>query len=75
MTGGADNVIPFPSGRGRARRLVTLAELMEAYGGSERWWRYRIADGMPKHKWGGRVRFDPVEVEHWMEDTYGPQAG
>lgn len=51
------NVIEFPSGRRHASRLVALSELMERYGGSERWWRYRIAEGLPKRKWGGRVRF------------------
>lgn len=71
MNGPPADVIPFPSGRRHARRLVTLTELMEAYGGSERWWRYRMAEGMPKRKWGGRVRFDPIEVEGWMEVRYG----
>jgi hypothetical protein len=75
MTERAAEVIPFPGGRGHARRLVTLAELMDAFGGSERWWRYRVAEGMPKRKWGGRVRFDPIEVERWMEVRYGPQTG
>ena len=30
-----------------------------------------MAEGMPKRKWGGRVRFDPIEVEGWMEVRYG----
>jgi hypothetical protein len=63
-------VLPFPGpgDRGR-RRLVTLGELIARYGFSERWWRYRVAEGMPVHRFGRRaLRFDPVEVERWMED-------
>ncbi len=59
------NVIPFPTGRARAGRLVDLAGLHERFGFSERWWRYRIKEGMPVHRWGGGLRFDPDEVEAW----------
>jgi hypothetical protein len=38
---------------------------------SERWLRYRIAEGMPTHRYGSRLRFDPVEVEAWLEGRYG----
>jgi predicted DNA-binding transcriptional regulator AlpA len=75
MTPSDRNVIPFPAHRGRPARLLPLAELIDRYGFSERWWRYRIAEGMPKRKWGGRMRFDPDEVEQWMEARYGAQAG
>lgn len=64
-------VLPFPVDRRQARRLVSLAELMDLYGGCERWWRYRIAEGLPRQKWGGRTRFDPRAVEAWMEERYG----
>jgi predicted DNA-binding transcriptional regulator AlpA len=62
-------VIAFPADRGLARRLVPLSELMTLYGFSERWWRYQIAAGMPTHRFGRRgLRFDPREVEQWMEE-------
>lgn len=49
------------------RRLVTLNELRSLYGFSDRWWRYKIAEGMPVHRWtGGSLRFDVTEVEEWM---------
>jgi len=46
-----------------AHRLVSLSELQERFGFSERWWRYRIAEGLPARKWIGGLRFDPDEVE------------
>lgn len=51
-------------------KLVTLSGLMESYGYSESWWRARVAEGLPKRKWGGRLRFDPAEVEQWLDDRY-----
>jgi predicted DNA-binding transcriptional regulator AlpA len=65
------NVLPFPLERRQARRLVDVAGLMQAFGYSERWWRYRISEGMPRHTWGKRHRFDPSEVEQWLEQRYG----
>jgi predicted DNA-binding transcriptional regulator AlpA len=65
-------IIRFPVERRQPRRLVTLAELIDLYGMSERWWRYQVAAGMPKHRFGKRaLRFDPAEVEQWMEERYG----
>jgi hypothetical protein len=55
--------------RPQARRLVSLFELRERFGFSERWWRYRIAEGMPTRKWVGGLRFDPDEVEAWLESA------
>jgi predicted DNA-binding transcriptional regulator AlpA len=59
------------SERRQAHRLVPLAELQEHFGFSERWWRYRLKDGMPRHKWGSRLRFSPTEVEAWLDQRYG----
>jgi predicted DNA-binding transcriptional regulator AlpA len=71
-TGDDGTVVPFPIDRLRPRRLVPLAELRELYGFGERWWRYRVAEGMPAHRFGRRaLRFDPAEVERWMEDPNG----
>jgi predicted DNA-binding transcriptional regulator AlpA len=68
----ATNVVRFPIERRRPRRLVSLGELIELYGMKERWWRYRIAEGLPVHHFGRRaLRFDPVEVEAWMEEHSG----
>jgi predicted DNA-binding transcriptional regulator AlpA len=64
-------VIRFPVERRQPRRLVSLRELQELFGFSERWWRYRTAEeSFPVHRWGGRLRFDPIEVEQWMEERY-----
>ena len=63
-------VVRFPSERTRPGRLLTLAELREQFGYSTRWWRYRIADGLPCHRWGGGLRFDPLEVAYWLDAQY-----
>jgi hypothetical protein len=63
-------VVPFPLERTQARRLVDVAGLMHTFGYSERWWRYRISEGMPCHQWGKRLRFDPSQVEQWLEERY-----
>lgn len=75
MSGQTARVIRFPIERRQPRRLVPLRELIDRYGFSERWWRYRIKEGLPRHKWAGGIRFDLIEVEQWMEARYGSQAG
>lgn len=67
----AARVVRFPTERREARRLVDVAGLIEAFGFSERYWRYRIAEGMPAHRWGKRLRFDVAEVERWMDGRGG----
>jgi predicted DNA-binding transcriptional regulator AlpA len=63
-------LIRFPVERRQPRRLVPLGELIGAYGMSERWWRYQIAAGLPAHRFGRRaLRFDPAEVEQWIEEA------
>ena len=65
----AATVIRFPSEHREPLRLVPLCELIDAYGMSERWFRYRIAEGMPCHRFGRRaLRFDAIEVKRWIED-------
>jgi hypothetical protein len=65
-------VIAFPLERTgtapAARRLVPLKELQEQFGGSTRWWRYRIAEGMPARRYCASLRFDPDEVETWLKE-------
>ena len=67
MTAPPSSVVRFPSERTRPRRLLPLSELRERFGFSERWWRYRIAEGLPCHRWGGGLRFDPDEVVAWLD--------
>jgi hypothetical protein len=49
---------------------VSIAELQELYGFSERWWRSRVSEGMPVRRWGGRLRFSPSEVEDSLDKRY-----
>jgi predicted DNA-binding transcriptional regulator AlpA len=63
-------IIAFPAHRRHPERLLTLSEVREARGGSERWWRYRIAEGLPTVRWGGTLRFRISEIEAWMEARY-----
>ena len=70
-------VVRFPVEHRRAAHLVPLSELQECFGYSERWWRYRLSEGLPRHKWGSRLRFNPTEVEAWLDERYvhGTEAG
>ena len=64
----AGQLIRFPVERTQPRRLVSLRELQERYSVSERTLRYRIASGMPVHRYGRRLlRFDVAETDAWME--------
>ena len=60
-------VIPFPRHRREPEPLLTMRDLVDRYQMSERWFRYKLAEGMPGHRWGGRWRFRASEVEAWME--------
>ena len=60
-------IIQFPGHRRRPEPLLDLPDLMAVWGYSERWWRYRIAEGLPVVRWGGRLKFRATEVEGWME--------
>jgi predicted DNA-binding transcriptional regulator AlpA len=64
-------VIEFPRHRREPEPLLTMRDLVERYQMSERWFRYRLAEGMPAHRWGGRWRFRASEVEAWMEARDG----
>lgn len=70
MSGQLAEVIQLGERRG-AKRLLPLSEIIERFGYSERWWRYRLQEGLPCRRWGGRLRFDPSEVERWLEERYG----
>jgi predicted DNA-binding transcriptional regulator AlpA len=60
-------VIALDAHRREPEPLLTLRQLVERYQYSERWFRYRLAEGMPVHRWGGGLRFKASEVESWME--------
>ena len=63
-------VIPFPLQRRRSPRLVSLPVVCRHFGFSERWFRYRLAEGMPAYRYGRRLRFDLDEVREWLEERY-----
>lgn len=65
------SVVRFPVERRQPRQLVSIRELQDQFGMSERWFRYRIAEGLPSHRFGSRLRFDPVEVKLWIGERYG----
>ena len=69
MRADATSLLRAAVDRTQARRLVSLPELQERFGFSERWWRYRVAEGMPTRKWVGGLRFDPEEVEEWLDSS------
>lgn len=58
-------VIAFPQ-RAGAERALTVRELADALGMSERWIAYRVAEGMPSHQYGRARRFRLSEVESWL---------
>ena len=64
-------VVRFPVERTRPARLVDMRGLTDHFGYSERWFRYRIGEGMPAHRWGRRLRFSVEEVEAWLNERYG----
>ncbi len=63
-------VIAFPQHRREPEPLLTLRQLAARCQRSERWLRYRLAEGMPSHRWGGGHRFRFSEVEAWMGERY-----
>jgi len=60
-------VILFPLHRREPEPLLTMRDLVDRYQMSERWFRYKLAEGMPGHRWGGCWRFRASEIEAWME--------
>lgn len=62
-------VIPFPQRPG-AERALTVRELAETLGMSERWIAYRRQEGMPSLIYGRSRRFRLSEVEAWLQTRY-----
>lgn len=50
-----------------AERYLTKTDLARHLQMTPRWINYRMADGMPHHRWGRAVRFRLSEVEAWLE--------
>ena len=46
---------------------VTIRELAEHLGCSERWIKYRLADGLPSALIAGRRKMKVAEAERWLE--------
>ena len=45
---------------------VTKQQVATFYGFTRRWVELRVAEGMPCHRFGGRVRFRMSEVDAWL---------
>jgi hypothetical protein len=63
-------VIRFPVERRLPPQLLTLTELRVYLGMSERWIRYRCAEGMPVRRYGSRMRFRVEDVDAWLRERY-----
>lgn len=60
---------------GASQPLITLAEVAERLGVGERHIRRLVAERrIPFVKWGHLLRFDPAELEDWIEAARRPQA-
>ena len=58
----------FPSGAAHRRRLITLKQVAELLNVNERHVRRLVFERrIPYFKWGHLLRFDPVELEQWLE--------
>ena len=57
----------------RKRRLLTISEVAEYLGVTERHVRRLVAERrIPFSKWGHLVRFDPDEIEAWIDAARRP---
>lgn len=60
---------------GTSRPLMTLPAVAERLGVNERHVRRLVAERrIPFVKWGHLLRFDPRELEDWIEAARQPQA-
>ena len=57
-----------PNGAAHRRRLITLKQVAELLNVNERHVRRLVFERrIPYFKWGHLLRFDPVELEQWLE--------
>lgn len=60
----------FPIGAGHRRRLLTVKQVAEQLNVNERHVRRLVFERrIPYLKWGHLLRFDPVELEQWLEQA------
>ena len=60
----------FPNGAAHRRRLITLKQVAELLNVNERHVRRLVFERrIPYFKWGHLLRFDPVELEQWLEQA------
>ena len=60
----------FPNGAAHRRRLLTLKQVAELLNVNERHVRRLVFERrIPYFKWGHLLRFDPVELEQWLEQA------
>ena len=59
-------IIPFPQRGVTHERYLTITELAETLGMSERWIFDRRREGMPSHKYGRSRRYLLSEVQAWL---------
>lgn len=57
-----------------SERRLTTAQLAEHLQLSERWVRYRLAEGMPCLRYGRTLRFIASEVDAWLNERYADAA-
>src|SRR4051794_8021402 len=63
----------FPSGAAHRRRVITLKQVAELLNVNERHVRRLVFERrIPYFKWGHLLRFDPVELERWLEQARIP---
>jgi hypothetical protein len=60
-------VIPFPK-RSDWEPWLTKRQLSCVLGFGTRWIEYRVSEGMPSTRIGGRCMFRLSEVEKWLEN-------
>jgi predicted DNA-binding transcriptional regulator AlpA len=60
-------VIPFPT-RTDWEPWLTKKQLSAVLGFGTRWIEYRVRDGMPSRRIGGRCMFRLSEVEEWLKE-------
>lgn len=59
----------MPTGQTTTRALIGLPTLAERLGVNERHIRRLVAEKrIPFIKWGHLLRFDPADIEHWLDE-------
>ena len=68
--------VPGGDGDGRCPNLVGIEAVADRLGVEARHVRRLVHERrIPYVKWGHLIRFDPAEVEEWLDRARRPQAG